>query len=85
MSYPYIIQVKRLWGNTNGITLWPFIFVDDKTNRTLVEHEKIHIKQAQRGWVIGFYLKYLYHHYTKGYDNNPYEIEAYAHQNDWKK
>jgi hypothetical protein len=84
-NYPFIIQVKRLWGTTNGIALWPFIFVDDKENRTLVEHEKIHIKQAEKGRVIGFYLKYIYYHFKYGYKNNPYEIEAYAHQDDWRK
>ena len=85
MDYPFIIQVNKLWGTTNGIALWPFIFVLDKNNRTLVEHEKIHIKQQERGLVIGFYIKYLYFQWKYGYDNNPYEIEAYAHQDDWKK
>jgi hypothetical protein len=84
-SYPFIVQVKKLWGTTKGITLWPFVFITDKKSRTLIEHEKIHIKQAENGWVIGFYLKYLYYHFTKGYKNNPYEIEAYAHQDDWRK
>ena len=85
MTYPFIIQVKKLWGATRGIALWPFIFVLDKDDKTLVEHEKIHIKQQERGLVIGFYLKYLYYHFTVGYEKNPYEIEAYAHQDDWKK
>ena len=82
MGYPFIIEVKKLWGTTNGITLWPFIIVDDKDNKTLINHEMIHIRQAERGWVIGFYIKYVYYHYKYGYKNNPYEIEAYKHQND---
>lgn len=81
---PYIIEVKKLWGTTNGITLYPFIFVDNKNNRTLIEHELIHIRQAEKGWIVGFYLKYLYYHFTVGYKNNPYEIEAYKHEADWK-
>ena len=93
---PYIIYVKSL-GNLSdtrtrdGLVIWPFIWVrrDDSRSkddeRTLIEHEKIHIKQAEKGWVIGFYLKYLYYHFKLGYKNNPYEIEAYQHQDEWKK
>jgi len=81
---PYVIQVKKLWGTTNGFAFWPFILVLDESNRTVIEHEKIHIKQQLRGLLIGFYIKYLYYHYTVGYEENPYEKEAYAHQDDWK-
>ena len=59
-----------------GITLWPFVLVADKKDKLLVEHEMVHIEQARRGWVVGFYLKYLYYHYRYGYKKNPYEIEA---------
>lgn len=69
-SIPYKITGYR------GLTLWPFIFVNDKTNKGLIEHEKVHIKQQQRGLLIGFYLKYLYYQIRYGYEKNPYEIEA---------
>ena len=69
-SIPYKITGYR------GLTLWPFIFVDDKTNKGLIEHEKVHIDQQQRGWLIGFYVKYLYYNIKYGYWDNPYEVEA---------
>lgn len=82
---PYIIEVKKLWGTTNGITLYPFIFVLDKDNKTLIEHEKFHVNQIHKNWIIGFYLKYLYYQWKYKYEKNPFEIEAYKHQDDWKK
>ena len=69
-SIPYKITGYR------GLTLWPFIFVNDKTNKGLIEHEKVHIEQQQRGWLIGFYVKYLYYNIRHGYWDNPYEVEA---------
>jgi len=77
---PYIIQVPRLWGTTVAITLYPFIFTLDKNDETVMSHELIHIEQVNRGWIIGFYLKYLYYQIRYGYKNNPYEIEAYKKQ-----
>jgi len=79
-----------LWGTNIGFTFWPFIFIvkdkDRSANRerTLIEHEKIHIKQQLRGLLIIFYLRYLYYHFTVGYDKNPFEVYAYKHQEDWK-
>ena len=81
---PYIIQVKRLWGTTNGIALFPFIFVTDKNNRTLVEHEKIHIKQQVTHLLVFFYIKYAFYHLVYGYKKNPFEVYAYKHQDDWR-
>ena len=75
----------------DAIAIWPFIFIVKEDNRTadelrtLIEHEKIHHRQQLRGWLIGFYVKYFYYHLRYGYKNNPYEIEAYAHQDDWKQ
>ena len=78
----FIIEVKNLW--VKGFAFWPFILVRDKTDRTVIEHEKIHIRQQLRGWLIFFYIRYLYEYFTKGYKNISYEIEAYKHQDDWK-
>jgi hypothetical protein len=75
----YILIETKLWHKISGyrgLTLWPFIFVDDKTNKGLIEHEKVHIDQQQRGWLIGFYVKYLYYNIKYGYWDNPYEVEA---------
>lgn len=76
MKPPYIIKVPILFGKYKGITLYPFIFVLDKKDKKLIRHELIHIKQQLNGWIIGFYIKYIYYHFKYGYWNNPYEIEA---------
>jgi hypothetical protein len=92
---PYIITSKKIpipfvpdW--VDAITIFPFIFVKDKPRtedeyRTIIEHEKIHIGQQLRGLLIIFYIRYLYFSWKYGYKKNPYEIEAYEHQDDWRK
>lgn len=81
---PYIIKVEKFWwiyrkfyGEwLEGLTIYPFIFMLDPKNERLLRHEKVHIDQQIRGWIIGFYIKYFYYNWKYGYDNNPYEIEA---------
>ena len=77
---PYIIEVKKLWSGYVGFAFYPFIFVVDKHSDELIRHEKVHIQQQLDGWIIGFYIKYVYYHFRYGYENNPYEIEAYEKQ-----
>ena len=89
---PYIVEFKRIpfvkkW--VDGIAVYPFIFIKKKERtpdeyRTLLEHEKIHIRQQLKGWIIGFYVSYFYYSWKYGYKENPYEVEAYEHQGDWK-
>lgn len=45
----------------NGITLWPFIVLrkpEQKQNATLINHERIHIRQQIELLIIPFYLWY---------------------------
>jgi hypothetical protein len=42
-----------------GIMLYPFCIVNDKNNKNLVRHEKIHFQQANELWVIPFYILYF--------------------------
>jgi len=72
-------------GKTKGFAVFPFIVVSDKRDRSLVEHEKIHIRQQIQGLWIGFFIKYAIYHIMFGYKNNPYEVEAYKHQDDWRE
>ncbi len=67
--------------DTVAMAIWPFIITKDKTiTDTVLRHEKIHLKQQLNGWLIGFYIKYFYYQWKYGYQNNPYEIEAYKQE-----
>lgn len=91
-----IIQSKficRLLG-VKGICLWSFIFVKNKKDKVLVNHELIHMEQVKELWVIGFYYlyikfyldnrkKYKGHPSVKhfwSYRSIPFEKEAFAYQ-----
>ena len=88
-----IIATQRLLKNTkiSGITLFPFIFVkrkEDKKNKVLINHEKIHIRQQLELLIIPFYIWYLSEYYIKylryknadsAYRNISFEREAYHH------
>lgn len=91
-----IIVCQNLLKNTkiNGITLYPFIFIknpDDKKNKVLINHEKIHLKQQLELFIIFFYIAYVaeyYHHLFKlknghkAYLAISFEREAYANEHD---
>jgi hypothetical protein len=77
-----------------GIVLWPFIIINNKKNKVLIHHERIHMAQARELWVLGFYWLYLkwYFHNRKifkghkaikhywAYHHIPFELEAFAKQ-----
>jgi hypothetical protein len=77
-----------------GITLFPFIFLKykiDKTNTTLLNHEKIHIRQQLELLILPFFIWYViefsinwlyYRDKTKAYRNISFEREAYSYEND---
>ena len=78
----------------NGITLFPFIILrkqEFKHNKTLINHEKIHIRQQVELLIIFFYIWYVieyYYWYIKlknkhlAYRNISFEREAYAMEED---
>lgn len=86
-----IIVCQRLLKNTkiSGITLFPFILLrrnEYKHNKTLINHEKIHIRQQIELLIIPFYIWYLTEYYLKylkyknpqlAYRNISFEREAY--------
>jgi hypothetical protein len=79
MKY-FLIESKfitRKLLKVKGIVLYPFVFVDDKTDIYLVNHELIHIEQIKDCGVFKFYFKYLYWWRKLGYWNIPFEIEAF--------
>lgn len=75
-----------------GITIFPFIFLKAKYlkgNHSLLNHEKIHLKQQCELLIIPFYLFYLiefmvrlfqYKNLHKAYRNVSFEREAYFNE-----
>ncbi len=75
-----------------GITLYPFIFLKQKKltkNKTLLNHEKIHLKQQLELLIIFFYLFYVlewlfkfirYKNSYIAYKNISFEKEAYINE-----
>lgn len=91
-----IIQSKILCKliGVKGIVLWPFIIVNNKRDKVLLNHEKIHMVQTKELWVIGFYFLYFKFYFQnrrryKGhpsvkhfwsYRSIPFEKEAFGYQ-----
>jgi len=76
---PKVFYRKRLFNNYNGYIVPPFgIFIkeSERDNTALMEHELMHWKQFQREGFAAFLFHYGKEAYQKGYDKNPYEIEA---------
>jgi hypothetical protein len=82
-------------GFATAITLYPFVIIRKKTilNKSLVIHEKIHLRQQIELLVLPFYvwycvefcLRYLkYRNQYEAYKNISFEKEAYTNENDAK-
>ena len=81
-----LIRVPFLW--VTGIALYPFVLIKNKKpSKSLLFHEKIHLKQQLEMLIIPFYIWYLtefliyYLKYQNGYIaymNISFEKEAYA-------
>jgi len=77
----------------SGFTIFPFIFLkkkEDKWNRVLLNHERIHIRQQLEMLVFPFFIWYfleffirliLYRNWKKAYYNISFEKEAYLNDN----
>ena len=89
----FVVVLSHLFRkNFIGITLFPFIFLRDPKlteNKTLINHETIHIIQQVELLVIPFYIWYLteylfrliqYKNQHKAYRNISFEREAYANE-----
>lgn len=76
----------------SGLTLFPFVFLKDeqlKTNKVLLNHEQIHLRQQLELLIVFFYFLYglefiirLFQHknWHLAYRNISFEREAYAHE-----
>ena len=71
---------------SHAIVLYPFIFMYDKTDKVILNHERIHEDQMRRHGVLGFYIRYLLQWIRVGfkYRKIPFEVEAYKYQEDFE-
>ena len=89
---PLFLIYPRL--SANAMAIYPFIILQNKhqkTNKTLVNHERIHLRQQLELLILPFYLLYalnyllnlirLKNHYL-AYFNIRFEREAYANEGD---
>lgn len=88
-----IIVVRHFfYRNYVGLCLWPFIILRSHSLRqdsTLINHERIHLRQQAELLLLFFYLFYFlewilkslwYLDFYKGYRNISFEREAYLHE-----
>ncbi|MVX37239.1 hypothetical protein [Myroides sp. LoEW2-1] len=85
-----IVVTKLVPKGYAALTLYPFIFVrkeEHKQNKILLNHERIHLRQQKRLFVIGFLIWYLleylflllkFRNHDKAYRNISFEKEAYT-------
>lgn len=63
----------------------PFVIFKSKSfaeNKILVNHEAIHLRQYYELAIIFKWPLYLWFSLSRGYKNNPFEMEAYYRQSD---
>lgn len=89
-----IVQPFLVPRRSSGITLWPFIVVrkkEQKHNTTLLNHERIHIRQQLELLIIPFYIWYgieflirlvSLKNWDKAYKAIAFEKEAYSNELD---
>ncbi|MDO6491942.1 MAG: hypothetical protein ABJD66_12650 [Cellulophaga sp.] len=89
-----MILVSKLFFRKNyvGLSLWPFIILKSDALRdddSLINHEKIHLRQQLELLVLPFYILYLleflirclfYWDSYKAYQNLSFEREAYYNE-----
>lgn len=77
---PFIIKWYMVFLRYQGLTTpWDTIYyANDRAFKSsmLRKHEMTHAKQMDREGKFMFLLKYNYYWITKGYKDNPYEVEA---------
>lgn len=86
---PFFVPKKA-----SSITLWPFIVLrkkEQKQNATLINHERIHMRQQLELLILPFYLWYGFEflirfirlkNWDKAYRAISFEREGYGNQSD---
>jgi hypothetical protein len=79
-----------------GLTFYPFVLLadkEDKLNKVLINHERIHLRQQLELLILPFYLWYFteylfrlmqYKDSKKAYINISFEREAYANEKNFR-
>lgn len=87
-----VIASWLLAKNVRGMALYPFILLKSKslkTNKIIVNHEKIHLRQQIEFLILPFYLWYLieflvrwiqFKEIERAYLNISFEREAYTNE-----
>ncbi|WP_270089510.1 hypothetical protein [Sphingobacterium sp. SYP-B4668] len=95
-----MLIVSEFWtklfsfGKAHAVTIYPFIFLKKRQlldDQTLINHERIHLRQALELGILFFYIWYLiefgirmlrYRNFRKAYLMISFEQEAYLHEQD---
>lgn len=89
-----IVSSKLLSGKFKGISLWPFVILQNKylkADRYFINHEKIHLRQQLELLVLFFYIWYAIEFFVRyldckdgmlAYRNISFEREAYRRESD---
>jgi hypothetical protein len=64
-----------------AMSVFCFLIYRDILKPEDINHEEIHWMQCKECLFIGFWILYFYFQIVNGYDNNPFEIEAYKNEN----
>jgi hypothetical protein len=56
----------------------PIVIVSKWKSLEVIEHEKCHIQQMNTYGSVGFLIINAYYLHKYGYDNNPFEVQAYG-------
>lgn len=79
-----ILKILPNKGSIRGMALFPFILVKRNYTHdpTLVNHEKIHLRQQLELLLVFFYLAYVVEWLFKGYEGISFEREAHENEKD---
>lgn len=59
----------------SGLTIWPFIFVVDKNDLSLIEHEKVHFSEQWKLLVIGWWALYFFSFFRLKAELRAYKVQ----------
>ena len=76
-AVPVIVAPWLLAEGWRGFAL-PFAVVVRERDPALIAHERCHVMQWWRGWIVGFAAAYLVELARFGYTDNKFEVEARA-------